>query len=182
MGRHRGHALQTRLLRCSSIRRRPDSARFNPLFEIRKGDNEMRDTQNIVEMLVNPTGAKHTMDIWDQQASQFLVALILHVLYTEPDQYKNLATVRARLLDFKQTAKAMIRTPHRFNPQTGAPEVHPEVALGGQTNCAASRRSSRPACAARRRLSRRFGRTTSSPATPRPAIFGSAIWSARTGP
>ncbi len=36
-------------------------------------------------MLVNPTGAKHTMDIWDQQASQFLVALILHVLYTEPD-------------------------------------------------------------------------------------------------
>src|SRR5580658_5882232 len=80
-------------------------------------------------MLVNPTGAKHTMDIWDQQASQFLVALILHVLYTEPDQYKNLATVRARLLDFKRTALAMIRTPHRFNPQTGAPEVHPEVAL-----------------------------------------------------
>ena len=106
-----------------------DSARFNPLFEIRKGDNEIRDTQNIVEMLVNPTGAKHTMDIWDQQASQFLVALILHVLYTEPDGQKNLATVRMRLLDFKNTAKAMIRTPHRFNPQTGAPELHPEVAL-----------------------------------------------------
>ena len=108
---------------------RADSARFNPLFEIRKGDNEVRDAQNIVEMLVNPTGAKHTMDIWDQQASQFLVALILHVLYAEPDQFKNLATVRARLLDFKRTAVAMITTPHRFNPQTGAPEVHPEVAL-----------------------------------------------------
>jgi type IV secretion system protein VirD4 len=107
----------------------PDSARFNPLFEIRKGDNEVRDAQNIVEMLVNPTGAKHTMDIWDQQASQFLVALILHVLYTEPDGCKNLATVRARLLDFKRTSLAMIRTPHRFNPQTGVPEVHPEVAL-----------------------------------------------------
>jgi type IV secretion system protein VirD4 len=106
-----------------------DSARFNPLFEIRKGDNEIRDTQNIVEMLVNPTGMKHTMDIWDQQASQFLVALILHVLYTEPDNQKNLATVRVRLLDFKRTALAMIRTPHRFNPQTGAPELHPEVAL-----------------------------------------------------
>jgi type IV secretion system protein VirD4 len=106
-----------------------DSARFNPLFEIRKGDNDIRDTQNIVEMLVNPTGAKHTMDIWDQQASQFLVALILHVLYTEPDGQKNLATVRMRLLDFKNTAKAMIRTPHRFNSQTGAPELHPEVAL-----------------------------------------------------
>jgi type IV secretion system protein VirD4 len=108
---------------------RPDSARFNPLFEIRKGANEIRDAQNIVEMLVNPTGAKHTMDIWDQQASQFLVALILHVLYTEPESHKNLATVRARLLDFKNTSKAMIRTPHRFNPQTGVPEVHPEVAL-----------------------------------------------------
>jgi type IV secretion system protein VirD4 len=106
-----------------------DSARFNPLFEIRKGDNEIRDTQNIVEMLVNPTGVKHTMDIWDQQASQFLVALILHVLYTEADGEKNLATVRMRLLDFKNTAKAMIRTPHRFNPQTGAPELHPEIAL-----------------------------------------------------
>jgi type IV secretion system protein VirD4 len=106
-----------------------DSARFNPLLEIRKGDNEIRDTQNIVEMLVNPTGAKHTMDIWDQQASQFLVALILHVLYTEPGGQKNLATVRMRLLDFKNTTKAMIRTPHRFNPQTGAPELHPEVAL-----------------------------------------------------
>ncbi len=80
-------------------------------------------------MLVNPTGAKHTMDIWDQQASQFLVALILHVLYTEPESHKNLATVRARLLDFKNTSKAMIRTRHRFNPQTGVPEVHPEVAL-----------------------------------------------------
>jgi len=108
---------------------RPDSIRFNPLFEIRKGANEVRDAQNIVEMLVNPTGAKHTMDIWDQQASQFLVALILHVLYTEPDNGKNLATVRARLLDFKRTARAMITLPHRFNPQTGVPEVHPEVKL-----------------------------------------------------
>jgi type IV secretion system protein VirD4 len=105
------------------------SARFNPLFEIRKGDNEIRDTQNIVEMLVNPTGVKHTMDIWDQQASQFLVALILHVLYSEADNQKNLATVRMRLLDFKKTALAMIRTPHRLNPISGAAEVHPEVLL-----------------------------------------------------
>jgi type IV secretion system protein VirD4 len=34
-----------------------------------------------------------------------------------------------RLLDFKRTAAAMITKPHRFNPQTGAPELHPEVAL-----------------------------------------------------
>jgi type IV secretion system protein VirD4 len=108
---------------------RPDSIRFNPLFEIRKGPNEIRDTQNIVEMLINPTGTKQTMDIWDQQSSQFLVALILHVLYTEPDNCKNLATVRARLLDFKPTCRAMASLPHRFNPATGAPQVHPEIAL-----------------------------------------------------
>jgi type IV secretion system protein VirD4 len=108
---------------------RTDSIRFNPLFEIRKGANEIRDTQNIVEMLVNPTGMKQTMDIWDQQASQFLVALILHVLYTERDEHKNIAVVRARLLDFQRTCRAMASVPHRLNPQTSAPEVHPEVAL-----------------------------------------------------
>ena len=108
---------------------RADSARFNPLLEVRKGPNEVRDVQNIVEMLVNPTGAKQTLDIWDQQASQFLVALVLHVLYSEPDEHKNLATVRARLLDFKRTCRAMASLPHRISPHTGAPEVHPEVAL-----------------------------------------------------
>jgi type IV secretion system protein VirD4 len=108
---------------------RMDSVRFNPLFEIRKGPNEIRDAQNVVEMLVNPTGTKQTMDIWDQQAGQFLVALILHVLYTELDEHKNLAVVRARLLDFKRTCRAMASLPHRFNPHTGAAEVHPEVAL-----------------------------------------------------
>jgi type IV secretion system protein VirD4 len=108
---------------------RPDSARFNPLLEIRKGTSEIRDAQNVVEMLVNPTGAKHTLDIWDQQANQFLVSLILHVLYTEPDGRKNLAIVRERLLDFKRTCRAMAALPHRFNPVTHIPEVHPEVAL-----------------------------------------------------
>ena len=108
---------------------RADSARFNPLLEIRKGTSEIRDAQNVVEMLVNPTGAKHTLDIWDQQANQFLVALILHVLYTEPDGRKNLAVVRERLLDFKRTCRAMASLPHRFNPVTRYPEVHPEVAL-----------------------------------------------------
>ena len=63
---------------------RSDSVRINPLLEIRPGDAEIRDTQIVVEMLVNPTGAKQTLDIWDQQASQLLVALILHVLSDVP--------------------------------------------------------------------------------------------------
>jgi type IV secretion system protein VirD4 len=108
---------------------RPDSVRFNPLLEIRKGPHEVRDAQNVVEMLVNPDGSKLTLDIWDQQASQLLVALILHVLYTEPDEQKHLGMVRHRLLDWRRTVVDMIETPHRRHAATGQPEVHPEIVL-----------------------------------------------------
>ncbi len=110
-----------------------DSIKFNPLLEVRRGDNEIRDVQNIVTILVNPTGEKRTLDIWDQNASQFLVALILHVLYTADDGEKNLGTVRDMLLDFDGTCRAMAHTPHRKNPRSGQPEPHPEcrkVAVG----------------------------------------------------
>jgi type IV secretion system protein VirD4 len=108
---------------------RLESVRFNPLWEIRPGDAEIRDTQNVVEMLVNPTGAKPTLDIWDQQASQLLVALILHVLYTESSDRKNLSVVRQRLLDFQTTCQAMAQTAHRENSKTGLFEPHPEIQL-----------------------------------------------------
>ncbi len=107
---------------------RSESARFNPLMEVRKGPGEVRDVQNLVEMLVNPDGSKKTLDVWDQNASQFLVGLILHVLYVEPPAQKHLGRVRALLVDFDRTCEAMMTTPHRFNPATGAPEVYPEVA------------------------------------------------------
>ncbi len=107
---------------------RPDSARFNPLLEVRKGPAEVRDAQNLVEMLTNPTGAKQSLDVWDQQAGQLLVALVLHVLYTEPDDRKTLFVVRQRLLDFRRTAADMTTARHRLNPATGEPEPHPEVA------------------------------------------------------
>ncbi|HMO83613.1 MAG TPA: type IV secretory system conjugative DNA transfer family protein [Lacipirellulaceae bacterium] len=107
---------------------RNDSAHLNPLMEVRKGPGEVRDVQNLVEMLINPDGSKKTLDVWDQNASQFLVGLILHVLYTEPPERKNLGRVRAQLLDFTRTCEAMMTTPHRLNLSTGEPEVYPEVA------------------------------------------------------
>ena len=120
---------------------KPDSTHFNPLFEVRKGPNEIRDVQNIVEMLVNPDGSKKTLDVWDQNASQFLAALILHVLYTEPPQLKNIGRVRELLLEFDATCEAMLTTPHRFSPPSspgtpgsvpnstlGTPQVYPEIA------------------------------------------------------
>ena len=104
------------------------SLRYNPLLEVRRGASEIRDVQNVVQLLIDPSGSKQQMDIWDQNASQFLVGLILHVLYTEPDEQKNLGRVRDLLLDFDSTCKAMMTTPHRLHPQNGLPEAHPEVA------------------------------------------------------
>ena len=106
---------------------RPDVNHFNPLLEVRKGPHEVRDVQNIVQMLVNPDGAKRTLDVWDQNASQFLTALILHVLYAEPPEQKHLGRVRELLLDFTNTCHTMLRTLHRLNPRTGVPEVYPEI-------------------------------------------------------
>lgn len=106
----------------------PQSARYNPLLEIRKGPGEIRDTQNVVEMLVNPDGSKEQLDVWDQHASQLLVALILHVNYTEPDDRKHLGVVRERLLAWPGTFRDMMELPHRLCPNTRAPQVHPEVA------------------------------------------------------
>jgi len=102
-----------------------NSAHFNPLLEVRKGPNEVRDVQNIVEILINPDGSKKTLNVWDQNAWQFLTALILHVLYT--DLQKNLGRVRELLLDFDRTCEAMMTTPHRLSP-SGGPQVYPEIA------------------------------------------------------
>lgn len=104
-----------------------DSAAFNPLFEVRKGANEIRDVQNIVEILVDPHGDGRNQDFWDRSAKAILVGLILHVLYAEPEDRKTLAVVREKLRDLDATAIAMKSTLHRLNPLTAQPETHPEV-------------------------------------------------------
>ena len=106
---------------------RADSACFNPLWEVRKGPNEVRDVQNIVEILANPDGSKQSPEIWDSTAGQFLVGLILHILYTAKDEDKHLGTVRDKLLDFESTCDEMLSTYHRQN-EAGEWEQHPEVA------------------------------------------------------
>lgn len=106
---------------------RLDSASFNPLFEVRKGANEVRDVQNIVEILVDPHGDGRNQDFWDRSAKAILVGVILHVLYAEPEERKTLAVVREKLRDLDATAMAMKSTLHRLSLQSGKPEVHPEV-------------------------------------------------------
>jgi type IV secretion system protein VirD4 len=106
---------------------RMDSAAFNPLHEVRKGANEVRDVQNIVEILVDPQGDGRHQDFWDRSAKNILVGVILHVLYAEPPERKTLAVVRQKLRDLDATAQLMKSTLHRLNTATNQPEVHPEV-------------------------------------------------------
>lgn len=64
---------------------------FNPLLEVRLGQQEVRDVQLIADMLVDPDG-KGCHDHWSNAANSLLVSAILHVLYAEAD--KSLAGVR----------------------------------------------------------------------------------------
>jgi len=63
----------------------PGSVRFNPLMEIRK-EQEVRDVQNIADILVDPDGSKEKRDHWEKTGHSLLVGVILHVLYAEEDK------------------------------------------------------------------------------------------------
>ncbi len=106
---------------------REDSISINPLLYVRKGISEIGDIQNIVEFLSNPDATLQQRNIWEESGKTLVTAIILHVLYTQEDENKNLAVVRDKLLNLDVTLKEMMRTPHRLNKKTGQPEVHPEV-------------------------------------------------------
>lgn len=73
------------------------SSRFNPLLEIRIGAQEVRDAQNVADILVDPEGSLERRNHWDKTAHSLLVGAILHVLYAEDD--KSLAGVATLLSD-----------------------------------------------------------------------------------
>jgi len=104
------------------------SARFNPLLEVRRGVNEVRDAQNIADILVDPDGALERRNHWEKTSHSLLVGAILHVLYAEQD--KTLARVATFLSDpqrpFVATLRVMMTTNHIGT--AGAPAVHPVVA------------------------------------------------------
>ena len=101
------------------------SAAYNPLMEVRRGINEVRDVQNIADVLVDPEGSLERRNHWEKTSHALLVGAILHVLYAESD--KTLAGVAAFLSDPKRsieaTLAAMMMTPH-----LGEDGVHPVVA------------------------------------------------------
>jgi type IV secretion system protein VirD4 len=89
------------------------SAHFNPFFEVRADENQIRDVQNIADLVVDPHG-KGKESHWDRTADQFFLGAILHVLHAETD--KSLYGVSKFLTDptrgFEQTLNLMKKTPH----------------------------------------------------------------------
>ncbi|MBB4383326.1 conjugal transfer protein TraG [Bradyrhizobium sp. SBR1B] len=101
------------------------SSAYNPLLEVRHGEWEVRDVQNIADILVDPEGSLEKRNHWEKTSHALLVGAILHVLYAEED--KTLAGVAAFLSDprrpIESTLAAMMRTAH-----LGETGVHPVVA------------------------------------------------------
>jgi type IV secretion system protein VirD4 len=90
------------------------SAAYNPLLKVRCGEWEVRDVQNIADVLVDPEGALEKRNHWEKTSHSPLGGTILHVLYAEPD--KTLAGFANSLSDPKRsietTLRAMMTTPH----------------------------------------------------------------------
>ena len=101
------------------------SAAYNPLLEVRRGEWEVRDVQNIADILVDPEGSLDKRNHWEKTSHALLVGAILHVLYAEKD--KTLAGVAAFLSDPKRpiesTLDAMMKTAH-----LGDAGPHPVIA------------------------------------------------------
>jgi type IV secretion system protein VirD4 len=104
------------------------SARYNPLLEVRKGAAEVRDVQNIADILVDPEGALERRTHWEKTSHSLLVGVILHVLYAE--EQKTLTRVTEILADpaqsFGKTLRIMMATNHLGTK--AEPKVHPVVA------------------------------------------------------
>ncbi len=101
------------------------SAAYNPLLEVRRGEWEVRDVQNVADVLVDPEGSLERRNHWEKTSHALLVGAILHVLYAELD--KTLAGVAGFLSDPKRpievTLRAMMTTPH-----LGEAGPHPVIA------------------------------------------------------
>ena len=90
------------------------SAAYNPLLEVRRGAHEVRDVQNIADILVDPEGALERRNHWEKTSHALLVGAILHVLYAGQD--KTLRGVANFLSDpacpFELTLHRMMTTKH----------------------------------------------------------------------
>jgi type IV secretion system protein VirD4 len=94
----RERVLKQRCLRFSPSEK--ESARFNPLAEIRMDDNLVKDVQNVSTMIVDPDG-KGLQDHWAKTGFDLMTGVIIFVLVSDEIQasQRNLATVQSILSD-----------------------------------------------------------------------------------
>src|SRR6266576_48759 len=102
-----------------------NSAAYNPLLEVRRGEWEVRDVQNVADVLVDPEGSLERRNHWEKTSHALLVGAILHVLYTEPD--KTLAGVASFLSDPKRPIEVTLRT-MMTSAHLGEAGPHPVIA------------------------------------------------------
>src|SRR3546814_3185329 len=81
---------------------------------VRRGEHEVRDVQNIADILVDPEGATERRNHWEKTSHSLLVGAILHILHAEDE--KTLARVATFLSDpqrpFTATLRRMMTTNH----------------------------------------------------------------------
>jgi len=104
------------------------SAAYNPLLEVRRGEREVRDVQNVADVLVDPEGSLEKRNHWEKTSHALLVGAILHVLYAEPD--KSLAGVAAFLSDPGRSIETTLMRMKATRHLGDAP--HPVVAAAAQ--------------------------------------------------
>ena len=101
-----------RVLRFDPTDARSDA--YNPLLEVRRGPSEVRDVQNIADILVDPEGALEKRNHWEKTSHALLVGALLLALYPETDN--TLAGGAAFLSDprrtIETTLQAMLVTRH----------------------------------------------------------------------
>src|SRR5260221_5636754 len=101
------------------------SAAYNPLLEVRRGEWEGRDVQNVADVLVDPEGSLERRNHWEKTSHALLVGAILHVLSAEPD--KTLAGVAGFLSDPKRPIEVTLRT-MMTSAHLGEAGPHPVIA------------------------------------------------------
>ena len=105
------------------------SSAYNPLLEVRRGEWEVRDVQNVADVLVDPEGSLEKRNHWEKTSHALLVGTILHVLYAEED--KSLAGVAAFLSDPRRPIVSTLRR-MQTTRHLGDKGVHPVVAAAAQ--------------------------------------------------
>jgi type IV secretion system protein VirD4 len=115
----------------------PESARFNPLQEIRMDENLVKDVQNIATMIVDPDG-KGLNDHWAKTGFDLMTGVVLFVLLFDwksigkGNDERCLATVQGILSDGGPIRVIAVEAAKRKHRKEGEPEIQGSHACGAR--------------------------------------------------